>query len=204
MLYRKTVAPETFRLLETISSIADLSEFALAGGTALALQIGHRVSMDLDFFGNREFSSDEIIDLLQGVKPLTIVSQRKNILILNVQNVKVDFVNYRYPLLADLRREGNIRLLAAEDIAAMKLAAIAGRGRKRDFYDIYFLFSLFTLRQMMDFYNSKFEDGSEMMVARSMTFFEDADLDEMPNIIEGVVPWPAIKERILREVRNLY
>lgn len=92
MLYRKTVAPETFRLLETISAIADLSEFSLAGGTALALQIGHRVSMDLDFFGNREFSSDEIIDLLQGLKPLTIVSQRKNILILNVQDVKVDFV----------------------------------------------------------------------------------------------------------------
>lgn len=64
----------------------------MAGGTALALQIGHRVSMDLDFFGNREFSSDEIIDLLQGLKPLTIVSQRKNILILNVQDVKVDFV----------------------------------------------------------------------------------------------------------------
>lgn len=86
----------------------------------------------------------------------------------------------------------------------MKLAAIAGRGRKRDFYDIYFLLSLFTLRQMMDFYNSKFEDGSEMMVARSMTFFEDADLDEMPNLIEEVVPWPAIKERILQEVRSLY
>jgi hypothetical protein len=204
MLYRKTVAPETFRLLETISSIADLSEFSLTGGTALALQMGHRISVGLDFFGNKEFSPDEIVDLLQGLKPLTIISQRKNILILNVQNVKVDFVNYRYPLIADLMREGNIRLHAPEDIAAMKLAAIAGRGRKRDFYDIYFLFSLFTLRQMMDYYNRKFEDGSEMMVARSLTFFEDADLDEMPNLVGELVPWPNVRHRILQEVRSLY
>jgi predicted nucleotidyltransferase component of viral defense system len=204
MLYRKTVAPETFRLLETISSIADLSEFSLKGGTALALQMGHRISVDLDFFGNKEFSPDEIVDLLQDLKPLTMISQRKNILILNVQNVKVDFVNYRYPLIADLIREGSIRLHAPEDIAAMMLAAIAGRGRKRDFYDIHFLFSLFTLRQMMDYYNRKFEDGSEMMVARSLTFFEDADLDEMPNLVGELVPWPNVRHRILQEVRSLY
>jgi predicted nucleotidyltransferase component of viral defense system len=204
MLYGKTVAPETFRLLETISSIADLSEFSLKGGTALALQMGHRISVDLDFFGNKEFSPDEIVDLLQDLKPLTMISQRKNILILNVQNVKVDFVNYRYPLIADLIREGSIRLHAPEDIAAMMLAAIAGRGRKRDFYDIHFLFSLFTLRQMMDYYNRKFEDGSEMMVARSLTFFEDADLDEMPNLVGELVPWPNVRHRILQEVRSLY
>jgi predicted nucleotidyltransferase component of viral defense system len=204
MLYRKTVAPETFRLLETISSIADLSEFSLTGGTALALQMGHRISVDLDFFGNKEFSPDEIVDLLQDLKPLTMISQRKNILILNVQNVKVDFVNYRYPLIADLIREGSIRLHAPEDIAAMMLAAIAGRGRKRDFYDIHFLFSLFTLRQMMDYYNRKFEDGSEMMVARSLTFFEDADLDEMPNLVGELVPWPNVRHRILQEVRSQY
>jgi predicted nucleotidyltransferase component of viral defense system len=204
MLYRKTVAPETFRLLETISSIADLSEFSLKGGTALALQMGHRISVDLDFFGNKEFSPDEIVDLLQDLKPLTMISQRKNILILNVQNVKVDFVNYRYPLIADLIREGSIRLHAPEDIAAMMLAAIAGRGRKRDFYDIHFLFSLFTLRQMMDYYNRKFEDGSEMMVARSLTFFEDADLDEMPNLVGELVPWPNVRHRILQEVRSQY
>jgi predicted nucleotidyltransferase component of viral defense system len=176
----------------------------LKGGTALALQMGHRISVDLDFFGNKEFSPDEIVDLLQDLKPLTMISQRKNILILNVQNVKVDFVNYRYPLIADLIREGSIRLHAPEDIAAMMLAAIAGRGRKRDFYDIHFLFSLFTLRQMMDYYNRKFEDGSEMMVARSLTFFEDADLDEMPNLVGELVPWPNVRHRILQEVRSLY
>ena len=79
MLYQQAVAAGTFRLLESICSIPQLSGFNLAGGTALSLQIGHRISVDLDFFGNREFSTDEILDLLTGEKPISIISQNKNI-----------------------------------------------------------------------------------------------------------------------------
>lgn len=99
MLHRETVAPGTFRILELITSIPEFEDFSLAGGAALSLQIGHRISVDLDFFGNREFTTNEILNLLADLKPL-IISQSKNILILNVQNVKVDFVNYRYPLIS--------------------------------------------------------------------------------------------------------
>jgi len=161
MLQHQAVAPRTLRLLETICAIPELSGFNLAGGTALALRIGHRISVDLDFFGDKNFSTEEILDLMAGEKPISIISQHKNILILNVQNVKVDFVSYQYPLIAKPIVEGVIRMLATSDIAAMKLAAIAGRGRKRDFYNLYFMLKEFSMKQMIDFYNQKFHDGSE-------------------------------------------
>ena len=204
MLQHQAVAPRTLRLLETICAIPELSGFNLAGGTALALRIGHRISVDLDFFGDKNFSTEEILDLMAGEKPISIISQHKNILILNVQNVKVDFVSYQYPLIAKPIVEGVIRMLATSDIAAMKLAAIAGRGRKRDFYNLYFMLKEFSMKQMIDFYNQKFHDGSEMMVARSLTFFDDADTDEIPRMFATTVSWEEIKMTRLKEVKNLY
>jgi predicted nucleotidyltransferase component of viral defense system len=203
MLYKQTVAPETFQVLETLCSIKELSDFSLAGGTALALQIGHRISVDLDFFGRCDFETQLILDLLESFKP-KIISQNKNILILNIQDIKVDFVNYRYPLLSEAITEGTIRLLAKEDIAAMKLAAIAGRGRKRDFYDLYYLLKYFSLHEMISFYNAKYQDGSELMVARSLTYFDDADLDEAPRLLAQSTSWNLVKERISNEVKLLY
>ena len=204
MPQHQAVAPRTLRLLETICAIPELSGFNLAGGTALALRIGHRISVDLDFFGDKNFSTEEILDLMAGEKPISIISQHKNILILNVQNVKVDFVSYQYPLIAKPIVEGVIRMLATSDIAAMKLAAIAGRGRKRDFYNLYFMLKEFSMKQMIDFYNQKFHDGSEMMVARSLTFFDDADTDEIPRMFAPTVSWEEIKMTTLKEVKNLY
>jgi len=204
MPQHQAVAPRTLRLLETICAIPELSGFNLAGGTALALRIGHRISVDLDFFGDKNFSTEEILDLMAGEKPISIISQHKNILILNVQNVKVDFVSYQYPLIAKPIVEGVIRMLATSDIAAMKLAAIAGRGRKRDFYNLYFMLKEFSMKQMIDFYNQKFHDGSEMMVARSLTFFDDADTDEIPRMFATTVSWEEIKMTRLKEVKNLY
>jgi len=204
MLQHQAVAPRTLRLLETICAIPELSGFNLAGGTALALRIGHRISVDLDFFGDKNFSTEEILDLMAGEKPISIISQHKNILILNVQNVKVDFVSYQYPLIAKPIVEGVIRMLATSDIAAMKLAAIAGRGRKRDFYNLYFMLKEFSMKQMIDFYNQKFHDGYEMMVARSLTFFDDADTDEIPRMFAPTVSWEEIKMTTLKEVKNLY
>ena len=204
MLHFRTVAPGTLQLLRSICALPDLSGFSLAGGTALALQMGHRISVDLDFFGKQEFTTDEILDLLKDFKPISIVTQSKNILVLNVQNVKVDFVNYQYPLISELIMGENIRLHSIPDIAAMKLAAIAGRGRKRDFYDLYFLLQKFPLSMIIDFYNQKYPDGSEMMVARSLTFFEDANEDESPRLLEDVVSWNEVKEVILEQVKTMY
>jgi hypothetical protein len=203
MLHRETVATATLDLLEKITAIPELSGFNLAGGTSLALQIGHRLSYDLDFFGNRPFEVQEILDLLQSVGQVNILSQSRNILILNIEGVKVDFVNYRYPLLNDVIQAEDLRLLDLPDIAAMKLAAIAGRGRKRDFVDIYFLLKKYNLSQLLDFYNAKYADGSIFMVSRSLTYFEDANQDEDVMLFKKV-EWQKVKDTILKEVQKLY
>ncbi len=181
-----------------------LSGFYLAGGTSLALQIGHRVSVDLDFFGHRPFETQEILDELSNLAPLSIMSQSKNILILDVQGVKVGFVNYRYPLVAEPLLVEELRLLALPDIGAMKLAAIAGRGRKRDFYDLYFLFRQYSLDELMGFYLKKYEDGSEFMVVRSIVYFDDADQDDDIKLIGKQVKWEAVKKTIQQLVREKY
>jgi hypothetical protein len=203
MLQRKAVNASTFELLVAISSIEELREFNLAGGTALALQIGHRISYDLDFFGTRPFLTEEILPLVDDLGKVTIVSQHKNILILNIGGIKVDFVNYKYPLLQPIIDYSPIRLLALPDIAAMKLAAIAGRGRKRDFFDLFYLLKYFSLTELIGFYNQKYPDGSEMMVGRSLTYFEDADNDEEPNVFEAI-QWLEVKNKISNLVKLKY
>lgn len=203
MLHRKTIAAPTLGILKNITAISELSGFNLAGGTSLALQIGHRISVDLDFFGNRPFETQEILDLLQPVGQVRILSQSKNILVLNVEGVKVDFVNYRYPLIREVLQIESLRLLDLPDIAAMKLAAIAGRGRKKDFIDIYFLLKKYSLAQLFEFYNAKYEDGSIFMVSRSITYFDDADKDEDLMVFKKI-SWQTIKDTILKEIKKLY
>lgn len=202
MLHRKTVAPATLDILIAISKIPELSTFCLAGGTSLALQIGHRISVDLDFFGQRPFETQEILDLLENVGKVRIMAQSINILILDIDGVKVDFVNYKYPLVSKVLHFEEMRLLDLPDIAAMKLAAIAGRGRKRDFIDLYFLLKRYTLAQILGFYSSKYHDGSTFMVAKSLTYFEDAELDADLILFESV-NWEKVKAKILKEVKNL-
>ncbi|WP_250631053.1 nucleotidyl transferase AbiEii/AbiGii toxin family protein [Rhodoflexus caldus] len=203
MLHYATIRPETLGLLKAIMEIPELSDFYLAGGTALALQEGHRMSYDLDFFGNCPFTADEIIDLLSPIISVQILQQSKNILILDAQGIKVDFVNYRYSLITAPLLTDNIRLLAKPDIGAMKLAAIAGRGRKRDFTDIFFLLRTYSLDELITFYNQKYPDGSEMMVARSLSYFDDADTDEDLILLQQVT-WEAVKQEILSQVKKRY
>lgn len=204
MLYRETVASDTFQLLNSICELPMFKNFALAGGTSLALQIGHRISVDLDFFGNERIDSIQILQTLNHIKPLSIISQNNFMVVLNIKNIKVDFVDYQYPLLKELIIHDNVRLYSIEDIAAMKLAAIAGRGRKRDFFDLHFLLDFFSLGELLKLYNLKFQDGSAMMVVRSLTFFEDADLDEDPVVLNSQITWDQVKENITNKVKTLF
>ena len=203
MLHYETVFPDTLELLKTLMNIPELEGFNLAGGTSLALQIGHRLSYDLDMFGNRPFEYQEIMDLLAPIATVKTMSQSRHILILDVEEIKVDFVNYRYPLINPPLLIDGLRILSTADIAAMKLAAIAGRGRKRDFTDLYFLLQEFSLREILDFYNQKYADGSEMMIARSLTYFDDAETDEDLKLFKKV-KWEKVKSTILKEVNLLF
>jgi hypothetical protein len=94
-------------------------------------------------------------------------------------------------------------LFSIPDIAAMKLAVIAGHGQKRDFIDIFFLLKKYSLPDLMNFYNRKYPDGSELMIARSLTYFDDADKDENVVLLKKA-EWKSVKEKIKQAVRKTY
>ena len=175
------------------------SPYGLVGGTSLALQIGHRLSVDIDMFGEAKPDEDAFIGTLSSFGHVQILQKTANILICNVDGIKVDFVCYPYQLLRPFEVMDGIRLASLEDIAAMKLNAIAGRGSKKDFIDFYFLLRKYSLEEMIAFYQVKYPQGSEFMVRKSLTFFDDADKESDPVMLENL-SWSQIKKDLLNRI----
>ena len=129
------------------------------------------------------------------------LSASSNINIYSIDDVKVDFVNYSYPWLQGQLVFDGVRLAHIEDIAAMKMAAITGRGSRKDFVDLYFLLQKFSLRDLLGLYMSKYFDGSEYLVLKSLTFFDDAEKDSEISVT-GNITWDNIKAGIINTVEE--
>ena len=196
MLQLSTVESNALELLKKLQKSPLLGSARLVGGTALALQIGHRKSIDLDFFGELNFEIQELIDEIKEFAELTILSESKNIHVYSVAGIKVDFVNCKYPWLDDAVVEDGITLASIRDIAAMKISAIIGRGTKKDFIDIAFLLQKFSLKEILDFYSMKYNDGSVFTALKSLTYFDDAEDDIMPDMLIRK-SWKQVKKEIL-------
>lgn len=201
MLHTQAVSKELLELLNKVVKSEVLADFYLVGGTALALQIGHRLSVDLDFFGDCDLEELEITNILNRFDRVRIIKKSENILIYTVGSIKVDFVNYHYKWLSEPIVEGGIKLASMQDIGAMKLNAIAGRGSKKDFIDLHFLLERFSLRELIDFYKEKYPDGSEFLVLKSLNYFEDAELQEMPKMLIPV-GWEEIKSDLKIKIQT--
>ncbi|MBN2894191.1 MAG: nucleotidyl transferase AbiEii/AbiGii toxin family protein [Bacteroidales bacterium] len=199
MLQYQTVDSSTLELLRKLQKIPDLSELRLVGGTSLALQLGHRKSIDLDLFGEINFEAYDIIPELNKIGKVTSIKRSKNINIFLIDGIKVDFVNYPYKWLEQPLIEDSLILATKKDIVAMKLAAVTGRGTKKDFIDLFFLLKEFSLSKMLDLYLEKYYDGSEFLVLKSLTYFADADNEPIPFMFEKI-EWENVKEMIKQEV----
>jgi len=197
VLHYQTIDLPTLELLKSLQQIPNFSNLRLAGGTALALQLGHRKSIDLDLFGAINIDELSLSKSLAGFGNPTLLNKSENIYIYLLNGIKVDIVNYHYPWLEKEILLDKISLAGKIDIAAMKLAAITGRGTKKDFIDIYFLLQHFSLAEMLDFYRRKYSDGSEFLVLKSLSYFDDADNDVSPLMIVQT-PWKDIKEAIMK------
>ncbi len=183
--------------------IETLAGFNLAGGTALSLQLGHRTSTDLDFFGIPKLHFDIIKSEISANFHYQVELNTKNILIGFIDGVKVDFVNYKYRLLKPPMIDDGIRFLSIQDIACMKLAAVTGRGKKRDFIDLYFILKIIPLNELLKLYENKYQDGSIQLVLKSLTYFNDAEQDEMPFMFSEV-GWGEVKRYIQFIFRDYY
>jgi len=190
MLHKSAVQPELLRVLEHLMKIEAFSNLRLVGGTALALQIGHRESVDIDLFGTIDFEEEEKNIELEG--NIEVLKKSRNINVLSINKIKVDIVNYRYPWIAQMLKENDFRLASIKDIGAMKLNAITGRGTKKDFVDLYYLLKMFSLKELFHFYSEKFDDGNLFLVKKSLNYFDDAEPEPMP-IMKDNITWDEIK-----------
>lgn len=203
MLQTQTVEPLTLELLKDLQSKTYLQNFQLVGGTAIALHLGHRKSIDLDLF---TFENFEAIPLAKNLKAdFTDVEEtikKDNTFLCYIRQIKVDFISYLYPPSEPIIENDRIRLLDLKDLAPMKLSAIASRGVKKDFYDFYFLLRKFSLPEMLDLYAKKFGDPAVFHLVKSLTYFDDAEADAEPFVFEKV-KWKDIKKHIQNTVKKL-
>jgi len=179
--------------------------FYMAGGTALALQLGHRTSLDFDFYTTRKFDSRKLReDLDQIFKKIEEVYIAEDTLVLSIEDIGVSFLKYPYPLIRSYQKINNILIASPEDIAAMKILAISQRGRRRDFIDIYFLMQKFTVNQMMGFVKEKYPMFNIYVGLQGLTYFADADQDPEKGRYRLLkkVKWNEIKKFIIGEVNR--
>lgn len=203
MLRTFTVERRTLALLKQLQQMPLLQNSRLVGGTALALQLGHRNSIDLDFFGEFQNSYIDFLNTFNN-EGLTVNSLQntKSIHIFEIEGVKVDIVNYPYKWLEEPIEDDGIKLSGLKDIASMKLAAITNRGTKKDFIDMYFLLQHFSLNEMVEYYKTKYDTNSIYNVIRSLVYFADAENDPMPKMYIPVI-WNEVKSVIKESVEKI-
>lgn len=200
MLHLSTIDEASYLLLKEIFRTDIIKDkFALAGGTSLALQIGHRKSIDLDIFCTQPFNVKELEIVLQSSKKFSYVYAGNNSRMLfgNINDIKCDFVHEPSTLLEPYINQDGVNYFSVKDIAAMKLHTICGRGKKKDFFDVYALLQIFERDTLIEWFTQKYGNNQLIFLWRSILYFEDAESD--PDI-EGYSPfiknWDEIKKVI--------
>lgn len=202
MLQLQTILPNTLELLKSLVAQPEMQGMRLVGGTSLALQYGHRQSVDLDFFGKLAVSQEEIIAMVDRLSDYTVLNKTNQILQMVVGGIKVDVIDYgRYEWIDAPIIENGISLASPKDIATLKINAIKGRGSKKDFIDIYMLLMHYSLDEILDFYAQKYPNHSIFRALLSLTYFEDAEAQSMPKMF---IPdsWGTIKQHITDTVNR--
>lgn len=204
MLHLETVEPRTFAILKKLMSIPVLKDFSLVGGTALSLVYGHRISVDLDVFSNEKFENNHISSVLSSVfHEQFIYEPSKNAffgIFCFIENVKVDIVHFSHSRISDIVTVDGIRMYGIPDIAAMKIQAILGRGKKKDFWDLAEILTHYSLEQVIAWHKEKYP--SQMLaisIPGAITYFEDADDSEDPVSLKGQT-WESVKTVINKSV----
>ena len=200
----EVLPPDADQTLTLLSAQPALKEFYLAGGTGLALQFGHRTSVDLDFFSSDRFSEDTLLSNLQQIPRITVIEKAPETVHLHIGTTKVSLLGYHYPALFPFRIYSGVPVADPRDIAAMKLNAIASRGTKRDFVDLYVLSEKYGLDELLVMFKQKFTqaDYNLFHILKSLTYFADADKEPMPNTLQPI-SWGRIKEFFTREAPRL-
>jgi len=205
-IHKECFPKEGWGLLKQVAPILIPYQAILAGGTALALQIGHRVSVDLDFFTSLEFNSEQLIQKIKKTKlKLETLSESQGTFLAKINGIKFSLFVYPYPFLDTIQTYQTVKISGILDIAAMKLIAIYQRGTKRDFVDLYFILKSVPFHQIASMAMQRF--GKERMnpfqIGKSLVYFSDAQMDPDPNYKNKCdVEWETIKAFFKKHVKQ--
>lgn len=202
-MFTQTLPKKTAELLRSFAHAEFLHSFYLSGGTALALEMGHRESEDLDFFNQDDFNPLELQQELTPFGKLEEVEIATGTLNLFLNGVKLQFLRYQYPLLeAKLLWEG-IQLSSEIDIACTKLITISMRGSKKDFIDLFFLLKDYSLNRLFEAVQEKYRgsDYNQTHILKSLVYFDDAEQQPMPRMHKEV-NWDQVKKEIVETVKK--
>ena len=172
-------------------------------GTALALQIGHRISIDLDLFNPNAFDENVLLDYLQSKYDFKIAFQSKNALKGEINNIKVDFIAHQYVDLNPGIVLENIRLASLSDLAAMKVNAIVRSGERiKDSIDLAFLSSYYSLIKIQEFYSLMYPNSNSIMMFKALSFHNNINFNEPIKVINNNYNWESVKSRLLNMIQD--
>lgn len=192
-------------IVKKLMADGNFDSFNLVGGTALALKIGHRKSIDIDLFTTSDFNAQEISSYLTTTFNATRVQTINNGVFCFINGVKLDLLAHKYPLVENLEIVEGIRMVSLKDIGAMKLNAIFNNGtRLKDFVDIYALLELFSLKELTDASERKYPENNISMVRQSLLHHEDIDFTVGIDYTGKEVKWSAIAGRLKEAFHNPY
>ena len=202
MLYKEAVDTSTLELLRLLQSKQYLQGFNLAEGTALALYNCYRKSVDIDLFSDFSFDTSVLLENLVQDFDFTLLFSAPNTLKGSISDVEVDIIAHRYNLISGTVSEKNILIMSEQDIVAMKLNAISTSGQRiKDFIDIYYLLDKYDIEKMLTCYVEKYNQKSDLLILKSLIYFEDVDESEWPVLIkEPDLKWRDVKRRIQKKV----
>lgn len=202
-MHEEILGQKTKLILGKIVDTEIIKDFYLAGGTALALQFGHRKSIDLDWFSRKPFLVKKLKKELKKLGKLEIDLEEKDTLNCKLDGVRLSFFEYPYKILFPFIKHEKIKIADFRDIACMKLDAISSRGSKKDFIDLYFLLKLLPLEKLLELFSKKYRGISynKLHLLKSLVYFEEAEKEPIPKMIKEVT-WKNVKEDILKKVKN--
>ena len=205
MLHIEAVESHTFSVLKHLMKMPELQDFSLVGGTALSLLYGHRISVDLDLFCNKPFENTEIVNALKNRFSAKFIMEEKPAhfgIFCFIDEVKIDIIRHPHPLLRPKLNMDDISMFSTEDIIAMKVQAILGRGKKKDFWDIAELLQHFSIADFILFHKEKYSTQNLLItVPQAIIYFADAEESEDPISLKNQT-WDGVKKFINAKVSD--
>ena len=204
-MHESVLDEETKKNIEILSLQDFIRSFYLAGGTACAVHLGHRISNDLDFFSKKDFLHFEIQNSLRSRGHFLIDYSDSQTLIGRFNKTKISFFHYNYPLIGETYNFLNLNISSLEDIGCMKIDAISSRGSKRDFVDLYFILKKFdlSLKEFFKYFEEKYgkENYNIYHVLKSLVYFEDAEREPELNMLEQF-SWENVKSFFIEQIKR--